>query len=69
MIREMACVVGMLSSRGSTSSPPKFKLIVNNSCGELKVNNRDRKPSIIDIEKRIEKKSRFQTSFWYDIFR
>ena len=49
MIREMACVVGMLSSRGSTSSPPKFKLIVNNSCGELKVNSRDRKPSIIDI--------------------
>ena len=59
MIREMACVVGMLSSRGSTSSPPKFKLIVNNSCGELKVNNRDRKPSIIDIEKRIEKKVLF----------
>ena len=33
MIREMAYVVGMLSSRGSTSSPPKFELIVNNSYG------------------------------------
>ena len=50
MIREMACVVGMLSSRGSTSFPPKFKVIVNNSCGELRINSRDGKPSIIDID-------------------
>ena len=46
MIREMAYVVGMLSSRGSTSSPPKCKLIVNNSCGELRVKSGDRKGTI-----------------------
>ena len=50
MIREMAYVVGMLSSRGSTSSPPKFKVILNNSCGELWVNSRDRKQNNIDID-------------------